>query len=109
MRVCLFDLFVDSLNQPRLFMIAFAVVFFPPSLLTLGIGWVYTEVYGLSVGVAVATFVSCLGSALGASVAFCRSRYMMRDMVKRFARRYNVIRAVDTSKCIASVYRFGLS
>eukprot|EP00521_Asterionellopsis_glacialis_P016208 CAMPEP_0195296842 /NCGR_PEP_ID=MMETSP0707-20130614/20280_1 /TAXON_ID=33640 /ORGANISM="Asterionellopsis glacialis, Strain CCMP134" /LENGTH=574 /DNA_ID=CAMNT_0040358463 /DNA_START=233 /DNA_END=1954 /DNA_ORIENTATION=- len=79
-----------------LFIIA-SLVFFPPSLLQLGIGWVYTETYGVTKGIFLGTLVSYVGCSLGASIAFCRSRYMMRGLVKRFAKRYSIIRAVDTA------------
>mmetsp|Transcript_7011 Transcript_7011/g.9902 ORF Transcript_7011/g.9902 Transcript_7011/m.9902 type:complete len:522 (+) Transcript_7011:1013-2578(+) len=74
-----------------------SLVFFPPSLLQLGIGWVYTEAFGVTRGIFLGTLVSYVGCTLGASIAFCRSRYMMRGLVKRFAKRYSIIRAVDTA------------
>ena len=44
----------------------------------------------------IAACLSCfLGSCLGAIIAFVRSRYMMRDLIKLFSRRYPLIRVVD--------------
>ena len=39
-----------------------------------------------------------LGSMIGAMLAFLRSRYMTRDLVNLFARRYPIVRAADTGR-----------
>ena len=41
-----------------------------------------------------------LGSTIGAMLAFLRSRYLARDLVNLFARRYPIVRAADRGKFI---------
>ena len=74
-----------------------AVSFFPLSLLTLGAGFVYSEAFGLATGVGLATAYCFLGSYLGAVLSFLRSRYMTRDLIRKFSRRYPIVRAIDNA------------
>jgi len=68
----------------------------PPQVLTFVCGYVYAEVIGHVVpGIIAGTVCSAIGLTLGALLAFLRARYMMRDLVKLFAKRYRVIRAAD--------------
>jgi uncharacterized membrane protein YdjX (TVP38/TMEM64 family) len=71
------------------------LVFVPPTLLTFGCGYVCSRVCGLIPGIVIATMACFIGSVLGALIAFFRSRYMMRDLVRLFAKRYSIVRAVD--------------
>jgi len=72
------------------------LAFVPPTLLVFGGGFAFTVAMdSVFVGVAAAATASFLGSCIGAVIAFLRSRYMMRDLVKLFARRYPLVRAVD--------------
>jgi uncharacterized membrane protein YdjX (TVP38/TMEM64 family) len=72
-----------------------SVIFIPPSILTVGCGFIFGKVCGLCLGIVVATAACFIGSVIGATMAFFRARYMMRDLVKLFARRYPVVKAVD--------------
>jgi uncharacterized membrane protein YdjX (TVP38/TMEM64 family) len=72
-----------------------SLCFFPPSLLALGAGYVYIDLYGLGLGIAAAFFVCYAGSLLGAAVCFARSRYLMRRLIQQFSNRYPIVRAVD--------------
>ena len=63
--------------------------------LTMGCGFIYKGVYGWYVGVAVATVVSMAGSALGAVGCFLLGRYMMRDRVRKWVRKYPLFDAID--------------
>lgn len=63
--------------------------------LTMGCGFIYKGVYGWYVGVAVATIVSMAGSALGAVGCFLLGRYMMRDRVRKWVRKYPLFDAID--------------
>jgi len=67
----------------------------PPFLMTFGAGFVFVEVYGFAWGVALAMVTCFLGSCVGGIIAFARARYISRDLVKLFAKRYPIIRAVD--------------
>lgn len=84
------------------FLIVFAVcvVFMIPvgTPLTLGCGYIYKGVYGWVLGVGVATAVSMAGSALGAVTCFLLGRYMMRDQVRKWVRKYPLFDAIDIGK-----------
>lgn len=44
----------------------------------------------------IAALFSCfLGSVIGAMIAFLRARYLMRDLIYLFAKRYPLVRAAD--------------
>lgn len=86
-----------------LFVIAFAVVFMIPigTPLTLGCGYIYKGAYGWKLGLTVATIVSMAGSALGAVVCFLLGRYLMRDQVRQWIKKYPLFVAIDIGKCRA--------
>jgi len=72
------------------------LAFVPPTLLVFGAGYAFTVAMdNVATGVTAAVISCFLGSCIGAIIAFLRSRYMMRDLVKLFATRYPLIRAVD--------------
>ena len=71
------------------------LIFVPPFLMTFGAGFVFVEVYGFAYGMALAMVTCFLGSCIGGIIAFARARYMTRDLVKLFAKRYPIIGAVD--------------
>uniref|UniRef100_A0A7S4EQQ7 VTT domain-containing protein n=1 Tax=Pseudo-nitzschia australis TaxID=44445 RepID=A0A7S4EQQ7_9STRA len=72
------------------------LAFVPPTLLVFGAGYAFTVALdNVLAGVTAATISCFLGSCIGAILAFLRSRYMMRDLVKLFANRYPLVRAVD--------------
>jgi uncharacterized membrane protein YdjX (TVP38/TMEM64 family) len=72
------------------------VIFVPPTLLVFGAGYAFTMAMDTVFTGCMAACLSCfLGSCLGAIIAFVRSRYMMRDLVKLFSRKYRLLRVVD--------------
>ena len=77
-----------------IFLIA-SLCFFPVPLISLGAGFVYIKLYGLSIGLCVAFVVCYVGYLFGAAVCFARSRYLMRRLIVRFSNKYPVVRAVD--------------
>jgi hypothetical protein len=83
-----------------LIVIAVCVIFLVPvgTPLTMGCGFIYKGVYGWYVGIAVATAVSMVGSGLGAVGCFLLGRYMMRDRVRKWIRKYPLFDAIDTGK-----------
>lgn len=83
-----------------LIVIASAVVVMIPigTPLTLGCGYIYKAAYGWTWGLALATFVSMGGSALGAVVCFLLGRYLMRDQVRLWIRKYPLFDAIDVGK-----------
>jgi len=71
------------------------LVFIPPSILTLGSGVAFAKAFGLGPGILLASAASFFGACVGAVIAFFRARYLMRDLIKLFARRYPIVNAVD--------------
>lgn len=84
-----------------LVVIASAVVVMIPigTPLTLGCGYIYTAAYGWTWGLTLATVVSMGGSALGAVACFLLGRYLMRDQVRLWIRKYPLFDAIDVGKC----------
>eukprot|EP00978_Attheya_sp_CCMP212_P045434 scaffold346640_cov49-Attheya_sp.AAC.1 len=62
------------------------LLFIPPSILTVGAGYVFASAFGNASGIVIATSVCFIGATIGALLAFFRARYMMRDLIKLFAR-----------------------
>ena len=63
--------------------------------LTIGCGFVYKGAYGWKLGVVIATVVSIAGSAAGAVTCFLLGRYLLRDHVKTWIRKYPLFVAID--------------
>lgn len=63
--------------------------------LTIGCGYIYRGLYGWKLGMFVATAVSMMGSCLGAVSCFLIGRYLMRDTVQTWARKYPLFDAID--------------
>ena len=80
-----------------LLLIATAVIFMIPigTPLTLGCGYIYKGAYGWRMGLTVATIVAMGGSALGAVVCFLLGRYLMREQVRKWVRKYPLFDAID--------------
>lgn len=76
-------------------MVVSTLAMVPPQVLTFLCGYVFAEVSGVGMGIAAATLASFVGLSIGAGIAFLRARYMMRDLVRLFAKRYRVVRAAD--------------
>eukprot|EP00521_Asterionellopsis_glacialis_P016282 CAMPEP_0195298204 /NCGR_PEP_ID=MMETSP0707-20130614/22971_1 /TAXON_ID=33640 /ORGANISM="Asterionellopsis glacialis, Strain CCMP134" /LENGTH=360 /DNA_ID=CAMNT_0040360223 /DNA_START=127 /DNA_END=1209 /DNA_ORIENTATION=+ len=77
--------------------IAFCVVLMIPvgTPLTLGCGYVYKGAYGWYVGIPLATIIAMLGSLLGAIACFLLGRYLFRDRVLKWSRKYPLFDAID--------------
>ena len=80
--------------------IATAVILLVPvgTPLTIGCGFVYKSVYGWRWGVFIATLVSMAGSICGAVSCFLLGRYLMRDHVRTWIRKYPMFVAIDIGK-----------
>lgn len=80
--------------------IASCVVFMIPigTPLTLGAGYIYKGVYGWTFGIFVGTVVSVLGSACGAVLCFLLGRYLMRERVRKWIRKYPLFDAIDVGE-----------
>ena len=83
-----------------LIVIATAVVLMIPigTPLTLGCGYIYKAAYGWTWGLTLATVVSMGGSAIGAVACFLLGRYLMRDQVRLWIRKYPLFDAIDVGK-----------
>lgn len=73
----------------------FTVIMIPPTLLIFGAGYAFSQAIGFYLGIVAAVFSCFIGSCIGAIIAFLRSRYMMRDMIYLFSRRYPLVKAAD--------------
>jgi len=71
------------------------ILLFPGTPLTLGGGYVYKVAYGWAGGVAIATFTSMAGSLFGSCSCFILGRYVMRDNVRRWGRKYPLFDSLD--------------
>lgn len=65
--------------------------------LTIGCGFIYRGVYGWKLGLFVATIVSMVGSLLGAVVCFFLGRYLMKETVQRWVRKYPLFDAINVA------------
>lgn len=73
------------------------VVLVPATPLTMGSGYVFVAGYGWAGGITLATASSMLGSILGSSSCFVIGRYLMRDSVRKWSRRYPLFDAIDVA------------
>lgn len=83
-----------------LLFMAIAVVFMVPigTPITVGCGYIYKGAYGWKIGIIVATLISMAGSALGAVTCFLLGRYLMRDQVRKWIKKYPLFDAIDAGK-----------
>mmetsp|Transcript_4810 Transcript_4810/g.12034 ORF Transcript_4810/g.12034 Transcript_4810/m.12034 type:complete len:424 (+) Transcript_4810:100-1371(+) len=89
-------------NQPEAavicflcFFVAATFLFVPPTILYFGAGYAFCDVAGFWAGLFAATVVCFIGASLGAVLAFLRSRYMMRDLIELFAKRFPLVKCLD--------------
>ena len=83
-----------------LIVIAGAVVTMVPigTPLVVGCGYIYRGVYGWGMGLFVATAVAMAGSTLGAVTCFLLGRYLMRERVQKWVRKYPLFDAIDVGR-----------
>jgi len=81
-----------------IFLLSFTTfVMIPPTLLVFGCGFAFAQALDYYLGFAIvcallASFVGCL---VGATLSFYRARYISRDIIHVFAKRFPMVRAVD--------------
>lgn len=73
------------------------VLFIPGSLLTLGSGFVFANVFGLGLGLVFSTISVFVGASLGATAAFLLGRYLFQESIQDLAKRFQVFQAVDSA------------
>jgi hypothetical protein len=79
-----------------LFFVVATLLFVPPAILMFGAGYAFSNVTeSLLFGFFASSVVSFVGCVLGAVAAFLRSRYMMRDLIELFSKRYPIVKALD--------------
>lgn len=71
------------------------VLLLPGTPLTLGGGYVYKVTYGLSGGVVISSVLSLAGSLIGSCTCFVLGRYIMRDRVRKWGRKYPLFDSID--------------
>ena len=100
-----FFVFPTNRNKQPIFLITyllfsvglFSVLFIPGSILTLGMGFVFANAFGLGVGVALAVTSVFIGASLGATLAFLFGRYLLRDWVVGWTQKHTVFKAIDAA------------
>jgi len=79
-----------------IFVYGLCVIFLLPGTpLTLGGGYIYKLAYGWVGGVFMATFTSMAGSLFGSCSCFILGRYIMRNQVRKWGRKYPLFDAID--------------
>ena len=76
------------------------VLLLPGTPLTLGGGYVYKVTYGWVWGIVAGTIISTAGSLLGSCSCFLLGRYIMRDRVRKWGRKYPLFDAIDLGELI---------
>lgn len=71
------------------------VLLLPGTPLTLGGGYIYKITYGLAGGVTISTILSLAGSLIGSCTCFILGRYIMRDRVRKWGRKYPLFDSID--------------
>mmetsp|Transcript_51112 Transcript_51112/g.94655 ORF Transcript_51112/g.94655 Transcript_51112/m.94655 type:complete len:314 (-) Transcript_51112:118-1059(-) len=71
------------------------ILFVPGLILTLGSGFVFSNAYGMGLGLVVATISVFVGASLGSIAAFLLGRYIFRDWAKGLTDKYPLFRAID--------------
>jgi uncharacterized membrane protein YdjX (TVP38/TMEM64 family) len=92
-------------DNPALGFFAFMLVYFvatilfvPGSLLTLGAGFVFANVFGLGTGVLLGAMSVFFGASSGAIAAFLLGRFLLRDwVVQGLTQKYSLFYALDAA------------
>jgi len=71
------------------------VFLIPGSLLTIGSGVIYSQVYGTFGGVLFATVVVFIGASIGCTLAFLLGRYIFQEVVEGWIQKYDNFRALE--------------
>lgn len=80
------------------FIIVATLLFVPPALLIFASGYAFADITGdFWLGVLTSAVISYIGCCLGAIAAFLRSRYMMRELTELFAKRFPIVKALDSA------------
>jgi len=73
------------------------VLFIPGSILTLGAGFVFGNVFGVGLGATLACVAVFSGASLGAIGAFLLGRYLLREPIQNFSQKFPVFQAIDSA------------
>jgi len=72
------------------------VLFIPGSILTLGIGFVFANVFGLGLGLLFSTIAVFVGASTGSTAAFLLGRYLFQDCIQStLSKKYRIFEAID--------------
>jgi len=72
------------------------VLFIPGSILTLGIGFIFANVFGLGLGLLFSTIAVFVGASTGSTAAFLFGRYLFQDCIQNtLSKKYKVFGAID--------------
>lgn len=73
------------------------ILFIPGSILTLGSGFIFANVFGLGLGLVFSTVAVFVGASSGATAAFLLARYLFQDSIQKLSTRFQTFQAVDTA------------
>jgi uncharacterized membrane protein YdjX (TVP38/TMEM64 family) len=73
------------------------MLFIPGILLTVGSGFVFSNTFGLGVGILAGTVAAFLGSFSGSVVSFLLGRFLLRDCVSGLTKKFTLLEALDSA------------
>lgn len=71
------------------------ILWIPGSLLTLGAGYIFGRAFGIGLGIALGTLSVFIGATSGAIFAFLIGRYIFRELVQEWCKKYPILLAID--------------
>lgn len=71
------------------------MLFIPGIILTFGSGYVFSNAFGLGVGVLLGSIAVFVGASCGAIVSFLLGRFLFRDCVSGLTKRFKLFEAID--------------
>ena len=97
------NIFFDWMqSNPKLGVVTFiflyalgTVLFIPGSILTLGAGFSFGSIFGITKGWLLSSLSVFIGATLGSMAAFLLGRYLFRDSVLSLTQKYPSFRAID--------------
>ncbi len=72
-----------------------SIIMIPGSILTLGAGFVYVQIFGSIIGVILSSIVVWFGASIGSIIAFINGRYLLRNLVIYYTNKWNKFLLID--------------
>ncbi|CAJ1953676.1 unnamed protein product [Cylindrotheca closterium] len=71
------------------------IIMIPATVFVVAGGFIFSHVYGFGFGVAIAIFVSLIGTAVGSTSAFTLGRYLFKDCLTPSVQKYKLLKVLD--------------